>query len=108
MRQRVINKVCINLNTYDPVRVQSMIIQIEALFVFAIMKSTLSSQRDDPFVKKMLLDYKIAIDSPALDIKIENNSVEKDELDDCDKFNMHAIKLELDHNSLLLMDKKYI
>lgn len=33
------------------------------------MKATLSSQRDDPFIKNMMINFKVAYDSPA--IKIE-------------------------------------
>jgi hypothetical protein len=37
--------------------------QVEALFVFAIFKSTLSSQRKDPFIKQLLLQEGIHLDS---------------------------------------------
>jgi len=46
-----------------------VILQVEALFVFAILRSTLSSQRDDPFIKNMLLNFKVNMDSPALEVE---------------------------------------
>ena len=46
-----------------------VVLQVEALYVYAVLKSTLSSQRDDPFIKNMLLNFKVDPDSPALEIK---------------------------------------
>lgn len=42
---------------------------MEALYVYAVLKSTLASQRDDPFIKNMLLNFKVHTDSPALEIE---------------------------------------
>ena len=49
--------------------VMKVVLQVEALYVYAVLKSTLSSQRDDPFIKNMLLNFKVDPDSPALEIK---------------------------------------
>ena len=45
-----------------------VVLQVEALYVYAVLKSTLSSQRDDPFIKSMLLNFKVDLDSTALEI----------------------------------------
>jgi hypothetical protein len=39
------------------------------MYVYEILKATVSSQRDDPFIKNMLINFKIASDSPALAIE---------------------------------------
>ena len=52
--------------------VHKAILQVEALYVYAILKATISSQRDDPFIKNMLINFKVAVDSPALDIEKQN------------------------------------
>lgn len=46
-----------------------VIMQVEALYVYAVLRSTISSQRDDPFIKNMLLNFKVASDSPAIEIE---------------------------------------
>jgi len=43
-----------------------MIIQVEALYVFSILKSLLYSQINDPFIKGMLVKYRVPLDSPAI------------------------------------------
>ena len=48
--------------------VMKVVLQVEALYVYAVLKSTLSSQRDDPFIKSMLLNFKVDLDSTALEI----------------------------------------
>ena len=81
--------------------------QIEALYIFAILKSTISSQRKDPWVRKLLKTFKIDEDSPALDYP-KTDHKEKEHLPGIEEYNMKGIKVELNHNSLLLMDEKYI
>ena len=51
---------------YNPDIVRKLILQIEALFVFAILKATLYSQKTDPFIKGLLLKYKVPLNSKAL------------------------------------------
>jgi len=75
--------------------------------VFAILKSTLSSQRNDPFLKGLLLKYKIPLETPALSY-FQPKNMEKKDLQGIRDYNMKGIKVELDHNSLMLMDEKYI
>jgi hypothetical protein len=64
--QKIQTRIHIDLFQYNPDSVRKVIMQIEALYVFAILKSTLYSQRNDPFIKGMLLKYKVPISSPAL------------------------------------------
>jgi hypothetical protein len=59
-------RIYINMLYFNPDIVRKLILQIEALFVFAILKATLYSQRTDPFIKGLLLKYKIPLDSKAL------------------------------------------
>jgi hypothetical protein len=92
---------------FDPDSVRKLILQIEALFVFAIMKSTLQSQMNDPFIKGMLFKYKIPLDSPALGY-FKPSHKEKIHLDGIQDYQMKGIKMELDYNSLLLTNSKYI
>jgi len=57
-----------DLTKYERHLVERAIVQVEALYVFALMKACLSSQRYDPFVKNMLINFNIALDSPALEV----------------------------------------
>jgi hypothetical protein len=84
-----------------------VIIQIEALYVFSILKATVSSQRNDPFIKGLLQKFKVPIDSPALSY-FKPHRKEKIHLAGIEEYNMKGMKVELDHNSLLLTDEKYI
>ena len=97
----------INLLEYNPDIVRKIILQIEALFVFAILKATLYSQRNDPFIKSLLRKYKIPLDSPALTY-FKPHHKEKSHLSGIETFNIKGMKVELDRNSILLMDEKYI
>jgi hypothetical protein len=45
-----------------------IILQVEALYIFSILKSMLSSQRNDPFIRNMFFNFRIANDSPALEV----------------------------------------
>ena len=105
--QKIQTRIHIDLFQYNPDSVRKVIMQIEALYVFAILKSTLYSQRNDPFIKGMLLKYKVPISSPAL-YYFSAQHKEKIHLKGIEEFNMKGIKVELDNNSLLLMDEKYI
>lgn len=55
----------------------------------------------------MLINFKVASDSPALVIEKQNH-VEKSQLRGIYSFKMHAVRTELDTNSFLLMSPKYI
>jgi len=56
LRRRIL-KLVGDINQYDRVLIERSVIQIEALYVYALLKSTLSSQRNDPFVKNMLINF---------------------------------------------------
>lgn len=56
LRRRIL-KLVGDINQYDRELVERSVIQIEALYVYALLKSTLSSQRNDPFVKNMLINF---------------------------------------------------
>ena len=81
--------------------------QIEALYVFSILQSTLSCQRDDPLIKNMLLNFKIAMESPALEIE-KQPSKEKKDLPGVEHFKITATRLDLDRNALFLNNKTFI
>ena len=51
---------------YNVDSVRKIILQIEALFVFAILKATLRSQKHDPFIKGLYMQYKIPENCQAL------------------------------------------
>jgi len=105
--QKIQSKLALDLRRYSPDSVRKIILQIEGLYVFAVLKSTVSSQRTDPFIKGLLLKYKVSPDSPALSYYKPQHR-EKSHLQGISDYNMKGIKIELDHNSLLLMDEKYI
>lgn len=52
---KIQQRISINLLNYNPDSVRKLILQIEALFVFAILKATLRSQEHDPFIKALYL-----------------------------------------------------
>ena len=60
VREKIYNKIGLNLTRNRRRTVMKVILQVEALYVYAILRSTLSSQRDDPFIKNMLLNFKVA------------------------------------------------
>lgn len=105
--EKIQDRLGVDLRQYGADSVRKIILQIEALYVFAVLKSTLSSQRTDPFIKGLLLKYKVPLNSPALSY-FNPKHKEKRHLTGIEDYNMKGIKVELDHNSLLLMDEKYI
>ena len=68
VRQNIFKFVNLDMNRSSKKTVNKAILQVEALYVFSILKSMVSSQRDDPFIKNMMLNFKVASDSPALEI----------------------------------------
>lgn len=70
------------------------ILQIEALYVYSILKATVSSQRDDPFIKNMLINFKVAVDSPALEIE-KQTCRDKRQMKGLASFKIQAIRTEL-------------
>jgi len=84
-----------------------VVLQVEALYVFSVLRSTLSSQRDDPFIKNMLLNFKVASDSPALEIEKQRHKEKKD-LQGIRSFKMSAVKQDLDKNSGFLTNESFI
>ena len=107
MLEKVQKRIAISLVAYHPDLVRKLILQVEALFVFAILKATLYSQKHDPFIKGLLVEYKVPLDSKALTYFRPANK-EKTHLPGIEEYNMKGTKVELDHNSLLLMEEKYI
>ena len=105
--QRIQSRIYVDLFQFNPDSVRKVIVQIEALYVFAILKSALSSQRNDPFIKGLLLKYKVPASSPALTY-FKPLHQEKSQLEGIQGYNMKGVKVELAHSSLLLMDEKYI
>ena len=104
---KIQQRIYINLLNYNPDSVRKLILQIEALFVFAILKATLRSQKHDPFIKALYLQYKVPANCQALSY-FSPERKEKAHLKDLLLYNMKSIKVELDNNSILLMDEKYI
>jgi hypothetical protein len=105
--QKIQRRIYVDLFQYNPDSVRKIIVQIEALYVFAVLKSALSSQRNDPFIKGLLMKYRVPASSPALTY-FKPQHREKSHLRGLQDYNMKGAKVELDHNSLLLMDEKYI
>jgi hypothetical protein len=69
VREKIYRRIGLDLKRSRKRTVMRVVLQVEALYVYAMLKSTLSSQRDDPFIKSMLINFKIAMDSPALEIE---------------------------------------
>lgn len=69
IRAAIYKNVNLDFNKSTRKTVHKAILQVEALYVYSILKGTISSQRDDPFVKNMLINFKVASDSPALAIE---------------------------------------
>ena len=105
--KKIQEKIYVDLFQYNPDSVRKIILQIEALYIFAVLKATLASQRNDPFIRGLLLKYKVPPDSPALTY-FKPQHKEKRHLKGIEEFNMKGVKVELNHGSLLLMDEKYI
>jgi len=78
------------------------------LYVYALLKSTLSSQRDDPFIKNMLVNFKVAQDSPALEIEKQPMIDKKDLNPGIYSFKINGIRKELVGSSLRLSSPKYM
>lgn len=89
-REKIYRRIGLDLSRNRRRTVMKVILQVEALFVFAVLRSTLSSQRDDPFIKNMLLNFKVNIDSPALEIEKQRHKEKKD-LKNIERFKMSAV-----------------
>lgn len=105
--KKIIEKMLVDLSAFNSDSVKKVIVQIESLFVFAILKSVLSSQRRDPHIKNLLGEYHIPLNSRALDY-FKPTNYEKDMLPDLYLYNMKGVKADLDANSILLMNKQFI
>lgn len=42
------------------------------------MKATISSQKDDPYIKNMMINFKVAYDSPAIFIEPQPSKEKRD------------------------------
>ena len=91
VREKIYKKIGLDLCRNRRRTVMKVILQVEALFVFAILRSTLSSQRDDPFIKNMLLNFKVNMDSPALEVERQRHKERRD-LTGIEAFKMSAVK----------------
>ena len=90
-REKIFNNIGLDLTRNRHRTVMKVVLQVEALYVYAVLRSTLSSQRDDPFIKNMLLNFKVASDSPALEITKQPHK-EKSELQGIKHFKMSAVR----------------
>ena len=106
-RERIYNRIGLDLLRNRRRTVMKVILQVEALYVYAVLQSTVSSQRDDPFIKNMLLNFKIASDSPALAIEKQRHKEKKD-LPGIMSFKMSAVRQDLDKNSGFLTNPNFI
>lgn len=72
VRERILKKLASsNRNIFKSVTKQDpnlarLIIQVEGMHVYSILKSVVVSQRNDPIIKKLLRDYKVDLDSKSL------------------------------------------
>ena len=107
VRLNIYKKITLDLNKSTPKSVHKAILQVEALYVYAILKSTVSSQRDDPFIKDMMINFKVASDSPALEIEKQSYKEKKD-LQGIKSFKIQAVRTELNKNATTIMNPKYI
>ena len=67
----------------------------------------LSSQRNDPFIRNMFFNFRIANDSPALEV-FKQRVISKQDLPGISQFKMAGARDELEFNSLIFSNKKYI
>lgn len=72
------------------------------------MKATLSSQRNDPFVKNMLINFHVSMDSPALVIEKQEFKVKENLHPGVMAFRFQAIKNELSKASISVSNGKYM
>lgn len=78
VRAAIYRYINLDLNRSTKKSVHKAILQVEALYIYSILKATVSSQRDDPFIKNMMLNFKVAMDSPALVIEKQPFKDKKD------------------------------
>jgi hypothetical protein len=106
IRQNILNKFN-SFKDYPIDLVTTALVKVEALFVFCIFKATLESQKRDPFIKNLLINAKIALDSPALTLT-KQPYIEKQQLQPgILEFRMIAIRNELRETSLSYANQKY-
>lgn len=107
-RRLILNRVG-DITKYNRQVVERAVIQVEALYVYSLMKSALSSQRNDPFVKNMLLNFSISMDSAALEIEKQTALVKSLDLHPgIMEFRFTAIKNELMKCSISMSNPKYM
>jgi hypothetical protein len=104
---RIQKLVAVNLLDFNPDSVRKLIVQVEALFVFAVFKSLLKSEGRDPFVKGLLRKYGIPPDTEAL-ATFQPVWHEKLLMPEVRAYDMRSAKVELDNNSIMLMDRRFI
>ena len=95
MRVKILKNCRVELTAYEQRLVEKVIGQVESLYVFSLMKSTISSQKDDPYIKNMMINFKVAYDSPAIYIEPQPSKEKSDLHPGIYAFKMEAIKNEL-------------
>ena len=76
--------------------------------MFSLLKSALASQRQDPFVKNMLINFRVDSDSPALEVKMSAFKVKEDLHEGIYAFRFNAMKNQLQKCSLSMSNAKYM
>ena len=77
-REKIHKKIGYDLTKNRQRTVSKVVLQVEALYVYAVFRSKLSTQCDDSFIKNMLLNFKVKQDSPALEIDKQRYKEKKD------------------------------
>lgn len=107
MRRNILNRTG-DITRFDYELVARVVQQVEAQYVFSILKSTLSSQRSDPFVKNMLNNFHIDPQTPALQIEMLPVMHKMDLHPGILEFKFSAILNELSGGSISVSNAKYM
>jgi len=67
----------------------------------------IQSQTRDPFIRNMFFNFKVAADSPAIQ-KLNLKTISKSDMRGIKHFKMAGARNELEMNSLVFANKKYI
>lgn len=107
LRRNILNRTG-DITRYDYETVARVILQVEAQYVFSILKSTLASQKSDPFVKNMLNNFHIDPQTPALQIEMLPVKHKMDLHPGILEFKFSAILNELSGGSISVSNAKYM
>lgn len=107
-RTKIYSKLRIDLREYDTIIVEKVIMQVEALYSYSILRALVSSERNDPFIKNMMINFRVTSDSPALEI-YKQPKRDKNELHNgIMQFRMNGIRSMLVKGSMMLSSAKYM